>query len=176
MRLATSVKQLLRELRGTSVPGRHEHPERPAIDSTPGATHRPRLCFTTGRPQSAGSPSRKTGGGRGTSWTVLRQFTLSRFFPIIGDVCGTGAKGTDEVVPVASAHLDGIDSEIVIPASHTTVHHHPRAVLEVRRILMEHLQAVPGRNNGLSSATADGQAGTLRGQPGRGVPTVALLP
>jgi pimeloyl-ACP methyl ester carboxylesterase len=60
------------------------------------------------------------------------------FHSIIGDITGLGWKGTDTVVSVASAHLDGVDSEILVPAVHTQLHHHPRAVLEVRRILLEH--------------------------------------
>jgi pimeloyl-ACP methyl ester carboxylesterase len=66
------------------------------------------------------------------------------FHSIIGDICGKGVDGTDGVVPYRSAHLDDVDSEIVVPASHTTLHHHPRSVLEVRRILLEHLREVQG--------------------------------
>jgi pimeloyl-ACP methyl ester carboxylesterase len=48
-------------------------------------------------------------------------------------------KRTDGVVPYASAHLAGVDSELVIPASHLQLQHHPLAALEIRRILLEHL-------------------------------------
>ena len=51
-------------------------------------------------------------------------------------------EGTDGVVPYSSAHLEGVDSELIVPADHFHVHHHPLAVQEVRRILMEHLQTV----------------------------------
>jgi pimeloyl-ACP methyl ester carboxylesterase len=61
------------------------------------------------------------------------------YHSIIGEVFGKGDKGGDGVVSVASAHLPGVDSELVVPADHFHVHHHPRAVLEVRRILQEHL-------------------------------------
>jgi pimeloyl-ACP methyl ester carboxylesterase len=47
----------------------------------------------------------------------------------------------DGVVPVKSAHLEGVDSEVVVPADHMHVHHHPLAVREVRRILLEHAKA-----------------------------------
>ena len=40
---------------------------------------------------------------------------------------------------VESAHVDDAVSEITVPADHTTIHAHPAAVLEVRRILLEHL-------------------------------------
>jgi pimeloyl-ACP methyl ester carboxylesterase len=73
-----------------------------------------------------------------------------RYHSIIGEVppdwapletwlSGDRAPG-DGVVPYWSAHLDGVDSELVVPADHFHVHHHPRAVLEVRRILLEHAE------------------------------------
>jgi hypothetical protein len=51
---------------------------------------------------------------------------------------GLSSKGTDGVVPYASAHLDGVSSELVVPADHSHVHRHPKAVDEVRRILLDH--------------------------------------
>src|SRR5581483_11224781 len=54
----------------------------------------------------------------------------------------SGGEPGDGVVPYSSAHLEGVDSELVVPADHFTVHHHPLAVLEVRRILLEHLKEV----------------------------------
>jgi hypothetical protein len=56
--------------------------------------------------------------------------------------CDSGDKG-DGVVPYSSAHLDVptiAESEKVVPADHFHVHHHPLAIQEVRRILMEHYQ------------------------------------
>jgi pimeloyl-ACP methyl ester carboxylesterase len=47
---------------------------------------------------------------------------------------------SDGVVPYSSAHLEDVDSELVVPADHFHVHQHPLAVLEVRRILLEHLR------------------------------------
>ncbi|HMC67452.1 MAG TPA: hypothetical protein VKI65_21130, partial [Gemmataceae bacterium] len=46
----------------------------------------------------------------------------------------------DGIVPYASAHIDGVDSEVVVPADHFHVHHHPTAVTEVKRILFDHLR------------------------------------
>jgi pimeloyl-ACP methyl ester carboxylesterase len=51
----------------------------------------------------------------------------------------------DGVVSRESAHLASAESEITVPADHTTVHAHPAAVLEVRRILLEHLAELEGR-------------------------------
>jgi pimeloyl-ACP methyl ester carboxylesterase len=50
----------------------------------------------------------------------------------------------DGVVAKESAHADNAVSEIVVPADHSTVHTHPLAVLEVRRILLEHLNELRG--------------------------------
>lgn len=55
---------------------------------------------------------------------------------VIGKVAG----GSDGVVGFDSAHLDQVDSEIVVRADHLDIHRHPRTILEVQRILREHLQ------------------------------------
>lgn len=46
----------------------------------------------------------------------------------------------DGVVPYKSAHLEDATSELVVPADHFRVHQHPLSILEVRRILLEHLR------------------------------------
>jgi hypothetical protein len=51
---------------------------------------------------------------------------------------------SDGVVPYYSAHLDGTASELLVQADHTHVHQHPLAILEVRRILLDHWKAVNG--------------------------------
>ena len=50
----------------------------------------------------------------------------------------------DGVVAFKSAHLDNVASEIVVEADHLAVHRHPLAILEVRRILLEHIQTAAG--------------------------------
>jgi pimeloyl-ACP methyl ester carboxylesterase len=74
---------------------------------------------------------------------------------IVGDVEQHGllkrfAGRGDGVVPFDSAHLDDVESEIVVPADHVSIHSHPRAVLEVRRILLEHARQVADRPYGPS--------------------------
>lgn len=54
---------------------------------------------------------------------------------LIGKLAG----GTDGVVSYDSAHLADAASELVVQADHSTVHRHPLTVLEIRRILLEHL-------------------------------------
>ena len=51
----------------------------------------------------------------------------------------------DGVVTFESAHVDDAVSEITVPADHTSVHAHPAAVLEVRRVLLENLADLEGR-------------------------------
>ncbi|MCH2123948.1 MAG: hypothetical protein MK165_04095 [Pirellulaceae bacterium] len=48
----------------------------------------------------------------------------------------------DGVVSLASARIENVASEDIVDARHTTVHQHPRSVLAVRRILLQHLQQV----------------------------------
>jgi pimeloyl-ACP methyl ester carboxylesterase len=62
------------------------------------------------------------------------------YHTIAGVLFGQGENGSDGVVPYRSAHIDFAESEVVVPADHLTVHHHPAAVREVRRILLEHWQ------------------------------------
>ncbi len=73
-----------------------------------------------------------------------------RYHNIIGLVPRRGlfgrlAAGTDGVVGYDSATMDDVESELVVEAEHTVVHAHPRAILEVKRILLEHLAELRGR-------------------------------
>ncbi len=68
-----------------------------------------------------------------------------RYHNVVGDVPKSGVTGWfskgqgDGVVALASAQLDGVASQIVVPADHSNVHRHPQSILEVRRILMQHI-------------------------------------
>lgn len=72
------------------------------------------------------------------------------------------AAGTDGVVSYESAHVEDAESELIVPADHTTVHAHPLAVLEVKRILLLHLAELRGD-------AADSQVRTA-GVPAESVP------
>jgi hypothetical protein len=79
-----------------------------------------------------------------------------RFHAIVGIVPFTSAvidrvfshdfssDGSDGVVTYRSAHQGDVDSELVVPADHRGVKQHPRAMRELRRILLEHLRSVHG--------------------------------
>ena len=45
----------------------------------------------------------------------------------------------DGVVTLASAQLENASSQLVVEADHNQVHRHPQSIMEVRRILMQHL-------------------------------------
>jgi len=65
---------------------------------------------------------------------------------IIGDRGKGGNKdhtppvSTDGVVPYWSSHLDGAQSELIVPSNHSA-HQNPQAIAEVRRILRLHVEA-----------------------------------
>jgi hypothetical protein len=56
---------------------------------------------------------------------------------------GSVEEGRDGVVAYRSAHLEGVDSELVIESGHSR-QDHADTVEEVRRILLIHLAAVRG--------------------------------
>jgi pimeloyl-ACP methyl ester carboxylesterase len=78
---------------------------------------------------------------------------------IIGVVSDEGLVGrlaaeSDGVVHVDHARLAGAESEMFVTADHMSVHQHPRAILEIRRILLDNLEdyyrEVEGRSSPVS--------------------------
>ncbi len=61
-----------------------------------------------------------------------------RFHNVVGRKSPT-ADG-DGIVSVTSAALDNVDSQLVVSAKHVDLHRNPLTILEVRRILLEHIQ------------------------------------
>jgi len=71
----------------------------------------------------------------------------TRYHNIVGVVpqktwLGSVSEIGDGVVGIESAKLAGAASQIEVPSDHLVVHQHPLAILEVRRILLEHLAYV----------------------------------
>lgn len=68
-------------------------------------------------------------------------------------IAGTGlmppehARG-DGVVPLESAHVEGAESELWVPAFHTDIYYHPQTIEEVYRILRTHLAELPAPPSG----------------------------
>ncbi len=57
------------------------------------------------------------------------------------DTCGPPVS-SDGIVPYWSSHLDGAQSELIIPSHHWT-NQHPLGIAEVDRILHGHLKHLP---------------------------------
>ena len=53
----------------------------------------------------------------------------------------TDPECSDGFVPYQSSHLDGVESELVVPSGHSA-HENPEAVAEMRRILLLHLKSL----------------------------------
>jgi len=81
----------------------------------------------------------------------------------VGHASLTGGRD-DCVVAAESAHTEGAISEICVPATHTRVHHHPQTIVEVRRILEQHLHetGLAGRQPCGGEADPSGGAGGQR--------------
>jgi pimeloyl-ACP methyl ester carboxylesterase len=70
---------------------------------------------------------------------------------------GKLAAGSDGVVAYESAAMDDVESEVIVPSDHIVIHAHPRAVLEVKRILLDHLvelRGLPGHPSLACAGTA----------------------
>jgi pimeloyl-ACP methyl ester carboxylesterase len=85
----------------------------------------------------------------------------------------------DGVVPLTSARIDSVKqlrSQIEITADHGSVHRHPQAVLEVRRVLFEQLAEVQTVRQDVQVASHEpGRRPTVR-RPLRTDPTTTELP
>jgi pimeloyl-ACP methyl ester carboxylesterase len=73
----------------------------------------------------------------------------TRYHNIMGIVpkrtfLGRVSEDGDGIVSAKSAKLDDAASEISVPADHLEVHRHPLSILEVRRILLEHINSLSG--------------------------------
>jgi hypothetical protein len=56
-----------------------------------------------------------------------------------GNLDHTPPVSTDGIVPYWSSHIEGAESEVIVPSGHWS-NHHPLAIAEVKRILMKHLR------------------------------------
>lgn len=81
-------------------------------------------------------------------------------------LAGRNYKG-DGVVDYASATIDDVQSELVVDASHTSLHMTGKAIFEVRRILLQHLEEVDSEDRfawdapGGAPLVADSAAGLI---------------
>ncbi|MFK7737379.1 MAG: esterase/lipase family protein [Pirellulaceae bacterium] len=81
----------------------------------------------------------------------------------------------DGVVSQESAEVPGVESEIAVESIHQKIHRHPRAIFEVRRILLQHLEELRGEHMATyASATGDHDHGSRI--PARVVSTITPGP
>ncbi|MEX0676462.1 MAG: alpha/beta fold hydrolase, partial [Pirellulales bacterium] len=78
---------------------------------------------------------------------AARQAPWVRYHNVVGRVPEKGLLGKvagdgDGVVSHESGHLEGARSEVTVDADHLGIHRHPLAVLEVHRVLREHLDEI----------------------------------
>jgi pimeloyl-ACP methyl ester carboxylesterase len=93
-------------------------------------------AFDAGQASSISGLSEKSPALQGLSKTTVA--TTIPFHSIIGDRgLGDTPDSSDGVVAYRSSHVDGAQSELIVPADHTA-HAHPQALLEIRRILRLH--------------------------------------
>lgn len=81
-----------------------------------------------------------------SSLPVADNITAHSIIPVLGK--GPLAGGNDGIVAYDSAHIDGVESELVVRFGHS-VQSHPKAIEEVRRILTEHLDETEGTRSGV---------------------------
>ncbi len=109
------------------------------------------LAFT--KPNKAGEPAKALPNSidmlnpEGTIVTTMATLPLTPGIPfhtIIGDRGKGGNKSreprvsSDGIVPYWSSHMDGSESELIVPSDHWS-NHHPQGIAEVDRILRTHL-------------------------------------
>ncbi|TWU42474.1 esterase/lipase family protein [Novipirellula artificiosorum] len=61
----------------------------------------------------------------------------------------------DGIVEYESSHMDDVESELIVEAEHTTIHMTGKAIFEVRRVLLEHLQQVDAEDRVAMRQQAD---------------------
>lgn len=97
-----------------------------------------------------------------------------KFHNIIGKAPPTGVFGyfageSDGIVSVESARMPDVVSEKIVAADHVTVHQNPNAVLETRRILLEHIVEVQAQRERILAVTRPQpvapQSSPVRSQP-----------
>jgi pimeloyl-ACP methyl ester carboxylesterase len=83
---------------------------------------------------------------------VAPEITAHSIIAVQGD--GPIQTGGDGVVKYESAHIDEAESELVVRFGHS-VQGQPKAVEEVRRILIEHIDETEGAGNGQEKASSE---------------------
>jgi pimeloyl-ACP methyl ester carboxylesterase len=61
------------------------------------------------------------------------------FHNFSGNIESKGGEGSDGVVPLSSALLEGADTQMTVPAEHTKIQGHPDVIRKVKEILRDHV-------------------------------------
>jgi hypothetical protein len=77
-----------------------------------------------------------------SSLPIVPGVSAHSIIPVLGD--GPLADERDGVVAYASAHMEPVDSELVVRHSGHSTQGNPQTIEEVRRILLEHAAAAAG--------------------------------
>jgi hypothetical protein len=72
----------------------------------------------------------------------------------------------DTVVPIESARIPGVASEVFVPENHSGVHHNERSTAEILRILDEHWRETHGGTLALATAPRDDATRPVSFAPG----------
>ena len=80
----------------------------------------------------------------------------------------------DGVVSYESAHMDDVESELIVNAEHTAIHMTGKAIFEVRRILLEHLEQVDSEDRLAMRSLIESALGSKAPSPA--VPSPANAP
>jgi pimeloyl-ACP methyl ester carboxylesterase len=78
-----------------------------------------------------------------------------RCHSIIGNIGKRDGTRTDGIVDYESAHFANAETELVVPAGHSACQSHPLTVLEIRRILIDHLRQPSAASSSASQSTTD---------------------
>ncbi len=146
--LMTTSQDLMKDNPNLPAP-LHAHPLQTSVDLL--APKAPALELMAALPRPQGVHYHTICGIISTATTDIEKW-------VAGDLHDRG----DGVVPYWSAHIDNAESEKEVPADHFHVHHHPLAIQEVRRILLEHYQEYVRNKGGeelrlMSSETRPGK-------------------
>ncbi|WP_419189047.1 esterase/lipase family protein [Stieleria marina] len=79
----------------------------------------------------------------------------------------------DGIVAYASAKMDDVESELIVDSEHTSVHMTGKAIYEVRRILLEHMQAYDSQDR-IATRLDDWGQGASEGPSSEGLVPVTL--
>ncbi|MEC9094904.1 MAG: hypothetical protein VX438_19505, partial [Planctomycetota bacterium] len=112
-----------------------------------------------------------------TTHNIVGNIERRKYLGVAGDLMPTHSDG---IVSTASSQLEAAGSYVQVDAKHQYIHMQPKAILEVRRILMEHArqvqQELAARSRFSKSQPAHYQAPALPALDSRAEPRISSIP